>query len=607
MARRRFASWTGRSRAGWARGSDHLGGSTGSLRVTYAVTPQRIARVRPRQPTDDAPPRAAVTAALAELAGGVGAQLPLRIGGEPVNVAIAAVVDRFPGTRGDAVIADLGALETAIDTVAPGRAPVSSSGWTWPRTRHAGRGALAGRPFAVLEKDSRREVEEDARRDPLGHGTARARRSGARGAPAGGHGLALAIRADLRDDRGELVDLEAQGATPALLRRVVTSRAALVALTGALVGALAGVVLAYLVTRVVSVTARADTPEPPLATTVDPVSILLGGIAVAIAAGARRARDPPRVRRSPRTGSDRRRVVSAPLVDLRDVFVVHPSVDGGVAALRGMTLAVERGELCVVLGPSGSGKSTLVRVVAGLQRPSAGLALVDGIDVGTASGAAIARLRARVVGYADQHYWRALSSDLTASELVGLLLGLAAPPAPTATVARRSCSSASASAIGRGAAPRAVRRRAAADRRCAAVAHAPALLLADEPTGELDEASARDVLDLLAELAREEGATALVVSHDPASAAVADRVVHVRDGRIGEERRVDEEGTVVIGRGGWLRVPEETLQAAGIGDRAVVHLGRGVVELRPAGAAPPEAPGRTHRGPRRARSSRRAA
>ena len=69
------------------------------------------------------------------------------------------------------------------------------------------------------------------------------------------------------------------------------------------------------------------------------------------------------------------------LVDLRDVFVVHPSEDGGVAALRGLTLGVERGEICVVLGPSGAGKSTLVRVVAGLERPSAGLALVDGLDL----------------------------------------------------------------------------------------------------------------------------------------------------------------------------------------------------------------------------------
>src|SRR4029079_7180851 len=94
----------------------------------------------------------------------------------------------------------------------------------------------------------------------------------------------------------------------------------------------------------------------------------------------RRVTAPPGVRRPAGPGQDRGRGVST-LVDLRDVFVVHPSEDGGVAALRGLTLGVERGEICVVLGPSGAGKSTLVRVVAGLERPSAGLALVDGLDV----------------------------------------------------------------------------------------------------------------------------------------------------------------------------------------------------------------------------------
>jgi ABC-type lipoprotein export system ATPase subunit len=275
-----------------------------------------------------------------------------------------------------------------------------------------------------------------------------------------------------------------------------------------------------------------------------------------------------------------------PLVDLRDVFVVHPSEDGGVAALRGLTLAVERGEVCVVLGPSGAGKSTLVRVVAGLERPSAGLAVVDGLDVGAAPAAAVARHRARVIGYADQHYWRALSDDLTAEELVALPLGLRGVPRGARAERARELLERVDLLDRAGARPRELsggeQQRIAL---CAAVAHSPALLVADEPTGELDETSAAAVLDLLAELAREADAAALVVSHDPASAAIADRVVHVRDGRVGEERRADED-TIVVGRGGWLHVPEETLRAAGIGDRAVVRLGRGVVELRPAGAAP---------------------
>jgi ABC-type lipoprotein export system ATPase subunit len=274
------------------------------------------------------------------------------------------------------------------------------------------------------------------------------------------------------------------------------------------------------------------------------------------------------------------------LVDLRDVFVVHPSEDGGVAALRGLTLAVERGEVCVVLGPSGAGKSTLVRVVAGLERPSAGYAVVDGLDLGAAPASVVASHRARVVGYADQHYWRALSADLTAEELVALPLGLRGVPADERRTRARSLLE-RVELLDRAAArPKELsggeQQRIAL---CAALAHSPALLVADEPTGELDESSARTVLALLGDVAREEGASALVVSHDPASATIADRVVHVRDGRVGEERLTDED-TVVVGRGGWLHVPEETLRAAGIGERAVVRLGHGVVELRPAGSGP---------------------
>ena len=81
------------------------------------------------------------------------------------------------------------------------------------------------------------------------------------------------------------------------------------------------------------------------------------------------------------------------------------------------------------------------------------------------------------------------------------------------------------------------------------------------------------MLDLIAELTREEGGTALVVSHDPASADRADRVVHVRDGRVSDERVAGSaDGAIVVGRGGWLRLPEELLRSAGIGRHATAHL-----------------------------------
>ncbi len=273
------------------------------------------------------------------------------------------------------------------------------------------------------------------------------------------------------------------------------------------------------------------------------------------------------------------------LVELRDVFRVYPSAEGGVAALQGLTLTVQPGELCVVLGPSGSGKSTLLRIVAGFDKPSAGSVSVAGVDVTQLGAWEAGRFRSSAIGYADQHYWRALAGELTARELVGVQLGLAGEnrhrrDARAGELLER---------VGLGdrgdAHPRELsggeQQRVAL---CAAVASRPQLLIADEPTGELDAATAREVLDLIAELSREEGGTALVVSHDPASAERADRVVHVRDGRISDERVAGgEAGAIVVGRGGWLRLPEELLRSVGIDRHATARLRNNVLIVEPTG------------------------
>ena len=273
----------------------------------------------------------------------------------------------------------------------------------------------------------------------------------------------------------------------------------------------------------------------------------------------------------------------APIVETRELFAVYPSPTGGIAALRGLTLSVEEGEICVVLGPSGSGKTTLMRMLAGLERPSAGSVVVGGLDLARATGRQLACHRSRVLGYADQHYWRALAGELTAEELVGVPLGLM-------SVGSRERRSRARELLERvGLLDRATARpgelSGGEQQRialCAALAHRPRLLIADEPTGELDAATAVDVYALFEELVAEHGTTAVVVSHDPASTTIADRVVHIRDGRVSEERR-DGDETVVVGEGGWLRVPEELLHAAGIGQRALVVSRNGVVELRRAG------------------------
>jgi energy-coupling factor transport system ATP-binding protein len=272
--------------------------------------------------------------------------------------------------------------------------------------------------------------------------------------------------------------------------------------------------------------------------------------------------------------------VSAAL-EIRDLFRVYSGEGTGSAALQGLALDVEEGEICVVLGPSGSGKTTLLRILAGLDRPSAGAVRAFRTEIGRMSASERAAYRARVLGYAEQHYWRALSGELSARELVALQLGLAGE--------RRS--------VRLNRADELLERVGLLDRRdahpgelsggeqqrvavCAALAHRPRLFLADEPTGELDAQNAAIVYRLIGELVREEGTTAVIVSHDPQSASIADRIVRVRDGRVSEEaaRTDGNSEAIVVGKGGWLRLSEELLRRAGIGSRAAARVaGEGIV------------------------------
>ena len=257
------------------------------LVVDYLLTPNRQGVLRPEQPTDNALPVVAVTPALAALAGGKGGTLPLKLDGELVDVEVGAVIDRFPGAAGELVVGNDDALTTAVATVAPGVARTNEIWIDAPAAEHDRIATALGRPpFRALEIAARRAVEEDARRDPLGHGTLLALAASSLVALLlAVIGLALAVRGDLRDERGELVDLEAQGAPPALLRRSVRIRALLVFVGGLLGGLVAGAVLAALTTRVVQVTARAGTAEPPLATVVDPLVLVVGLASLALAAG----------------------------------------------------------------------------------------------------------------------------------------------------------------------------------------------------------------------------------------------------------------------------------------------------------------------------------
>ncbi len=262
-------------------------------------------------------------------------------------------------------------------------------------------------------------------------------------------------------------------------------------------------------------------------------------------------------------------------VDIRDLFRVYAAPEGGVVALQGLTLEVQEGEICVVLGPSGSGKSTLLRMLAALDQPTAGSIRVHGRDLARLGRRGRASYRAELLGYADQHYWRALAAELEIRELVTIQLGLAGATARDRHRRADELLERVALLDRRHAHPRELsggeQQRVAV---CAALAHKPRLFLADEPTGELDAASARLVYEAIAELAGDGGTTTVLVSHDPESAAIADRIVRVRDGRVSEEAALADgrDEAIVVGRGGWLRLSEELLRRTGIRSHATARL-----------------------------------
>src|SRR5690349_20250406 len=213
-------------------------------------------------------------------------------------------------------------------------------------------------------------------------------------------------------------------------------------------------------------------------------------------------------------------------IELRDVFRVHSTPEGDAAALQGLSLRVEDGEILTVLGPSGSGKSTLLRLLAGLDRPSAGVVRVYGEDVGKLPSRKLSQYRSTLLGYADQHYARALAPELSARELVAVQLGLRG--ADRTARLRRADELLERVGLAAKRDRRPTQLSGGEQQRvalCAALAHRPKLFLADEPTGELDAATADQVYDVLAELLREHDCTTVIVSHDPESTRIADRIV----------------------------------------------------------------------------------
>jgi putative ABC transport system ATP-binding protein len=221
---------------------------------------------------------------------------------------------------------------------------------------------------------------------------------------------------------------------------------------------------------------------------------------------------------------------SSPVLELRRLSRTYGAGETEVHALADVDFTVARGEMVAVMGPSGSGKSTLLTIAGTLERPSGGEVRIDGVDVSTLSRNDTARLRRRTIGYVFQDF--NLLAGLTALENVSLPLeldGVSASPAQQ---------EASASLALMGLEDRGGRfpdQLSGGERQRVAIARAIIggrhLLLADEPSGALDTANAEAVMALIRD-ACHAGVAAVVVTHDAHLAAMADRVIHLLDGRI---------------------------------------------------------------------------
>jgi putative ABC transport system ATP-binding protein len=223
------------------------------------------------------------------------------------------------------------------------------------------------------------------------------------------------------------------------------------------------------------------------------------------------------------------------MISFRNVEKIYGAGAARVAALRGIDLEIPEGEMCAVMGPSGAGKSTLLHLAAGLTTPDVGEVIVAGKDLSKLTQDELALMRRREIGIVFQFF--NLLPYLSARDNVALSLQL--DSLPRAEVHRRVDDALELVGLAGSRAERRPNELSGGEMQRVAIARAlvisPTVLLADEPTGNLDTASGRQIMDILRDINEERRLTTLIVTHDPVWASVCDRIVRVVDGRISED------------------------------------------------------------------------
>lgn len=283
----------------------------------------------------------------------------------------------------------------------------------------------------------------------------------------------------------------------------------------------------------------------------------------------------------------------APFIQCENLVKIYKVADIEVFALQGLDMVIEKGECTAIIGASGSGKSTLMNILGGLDRPSAGKALVGGKDLLRLNDAQLDRYRRDMVGFVWQQVSRNLLPYMTAEENVMMPMLLSGAKNRKdrarqllARVGLEQRRHHKLSQLSGGEQQRTAI--------AVSLANSPQLLLADEPTGELDTQTSRQIFALFRELAEKDGITVLIVSHDAKIADEVGRVIAIRDGKTSSEivrqaRSAESIEAALVGmaeteaqahelvemtvldQAGRLQIPREMREKLGIGSRAIIE------------------------------------